>query len=131
MLTYPVGDFFIRIKNAAKSGKLWVDFEYSKFIESVAKVLKKEGFIDSLEIKDSRIKVSTYPKSHKGSSKNQLVLSEVKLVSRPGLRVYTSCRELLNRKGHEVLIISTPKGVMSAKDAITNKVGGEILAEIW
>lgn len=137
-MTDPVADALTRIKNGylARRGKVLLP--YSKFIEAVCKVLKKEGYIlDYSQVKFggniAGIEVKLRYESEPGSSsKKKPVLSEVKRVSRPGLRVYKSKNSLptvLNGLG--IAIITTPKGVMSDREARKEGVGGEVVAYVW
>ena len=98
--------------------------ELQKFVKEVAKTLKEEGFLNTIEEKKGKIKV-TLSFSHK-----KPVVMDIKLISRPGLRLYKNVEELEKIKRPTIFLISTPKGVLSSKKAIKERVGGEILAEI-
>jgi len=124
MQTYPVGDFLIRIKNASLANKKEVEVFSSNFVKEVAKTLKDEGFLNTVEEKKGKISV-TLAFSHK-----KPVVMDIKLISRPGLRIYKSVDELEKIKGPSILLISTPKGVLSSRKAIKQRMGGEVLAEI-
>lgn len=124
MQNYPVGDFLIRIKNASLANKKEVEVFSSKFVREVAKTLKEEGFLNTIEEKKGKIKV-TLSFSHK-----KPVVMNITLVSRPGLRIYKSVDELEKIKRPTIFLISTPKGVLSSKKAIKQRMGGEVLAEI-
>lgn len=117
---YKLGDFLIRIKNAALAGNKEVVMISSKKIMTVAIALKKLGFLD--EIKKNKVALSFKDKKP--------VLRTIKLVSKPGLRVYINVRDLEKRKAPSILVISTPKGILSSKEAIKARIGGEVLAEI-
>lgn len=125
MLNYPVGDFLIRIKNAALSGKSEVVAKDTKIITAVSAVLKKEGYLDDVKRSQGIITVTLkkYAKSP--------VLLGLSLVSRPGLRQYVGFSELSKKRGPEIYILSTPKGVMSSKEALKKVVGGEVIAKVW
>ncbi len=123
---YNGGDFLIRVKNASLAGRDELSLRNTKFILSIAQALKKEGFL-SEATKEKDILTVKIAKSHK-----KPVLMNLKLVSKPGLRVYKSVDEIKSRKsGSSILILSTPKGVMSNKNAVKENVGGEVIAEIW
>lgn len=124
MQNYPIGDFLIRIKNSALANNKEVEVSASKFIKEVAKCLKEEGFLEKIEEKKDKIKVFL-AYSHK-----KPVVMDIKLVSRPGLRIYKSSDDLAKVKRPTIFIVSTPKGVISSKKAIKQRVGGEVLAEI-
>ena len=124
MQTYPVGDFLIRIKNASLANRKEVEVFSSKFVKEVAKTLKEEGFLDIIEEKKGKIKV-TLAFSHK-----RPVIMDIKLVSRPGLRIYRNVDDMAKIKRPTIFLISTPKGVISSRKAIKQRLGGEVLAEI-
>lgn len=122
----PIGDALIRIKNGYMVGKQEVNLRYSKVILTLMKLLQKEGYILSVEKKDKEIIVSLKYVSRKP------VLTDVKRVSKPSLRVYKGARALprvLNGIG--IAVISTPKGIMTDKQARKANVGGEVLALVW
>ncbi len=127
MTNYPVGDFLIRIKNAAMARRHDVTFPRNKLLLEVAKVLEKEGYVSKISQKDDTFSLRLVYKHKKP------VLMDIKLVSRPGLRIYMNVDEIIEikRKGISTLIISTPKGLMSAQDAIKKRLGGEIIAKVW
>lgn len=124
-VNYPIGDFLIQIKNAALAVKGEISVEKTKFIKSVAITLKKEGYLT--DVKDEAGILTVTLAFHK---KEPLLLG-LKLVSRPGLRIYMSADDIENQRGPEMLIISTPKGVMSAKEAIKKRLGGEVIVKVW
>ena len=124
MQNYPIGDFLIRIKNASLANNKEVQMPSSKFVKELAKALKEEKLLDSVEDSKGIIKV-LLSFSHK-----KPVIMDVKLISRPGLRVYKSADELKKVKRPTIFMVSTPKGIMSAQKAIKQRVGGEVLAEI-
>lgn len=125
MVNYSVGDFLVRIKNAAMAGRREIVVSETKLIKAVAEVLKKEGYLDAVTSKDGKLTVSL------AYHKKEPVLINLKLVSKPGLRVYMTVDELSKIRGASKLVLSTPKGVMSTKEALKSGVGGEILVEVW
>ncbi len=127
MIGFTIGDFLMRIKNAARAGRREVRVPTAKFVLAVAEVLKKEGFLEEVKVdkKEDAILVQL-AYSHK-----EPVLLGMKLVSKPGLRVYMTQRELAGRKKLTNLILSTPKGIMPWRRAKKEGVGGEVIAEIW
>lgn len=124
-VTYPIGDFLIRVKNAAKGSRNVVLVPGTKLIESVAKVLKAEGYIDKIEKDGTEIKV-TLAMRHK-----ETVLLGVELISKPGLRQYIKASEIAAKRGPETYIISTPLGILSSREAVKKNVGGEVIAKVW
>lgn len=122
---YPVGDFLIQIKNAALAGNKKVSVRSTKLIHAVAKALEKESYLQKVSLEDDIVTVSlTF--IHK-----EPALLNLKLVSRPGLRTYMNVDELESYRGPETLIVSTSNGVMSHKDAIKARVGGEVIVRVW
>jgi small subunit ribosomal protein S8 len=124
MQNYSIGDFLIRIKNASLANNKKVEVHTSKFIKSMAKALKEEGFLEKVEEKNGLILVDL-AFSHK-----KPVIMDVKLISKPGLRVYKSADELEKIKKPTIFMVSTPRGIMSSRKAIKQRLGGEVLAEI-
>lgn len=125
MTNYQVGDFLIRLKNASMAGLKEVVFPKTNLVVSVAKTLEKEGFLDKVEIdKEGNLtaKLSIFSKKP--------VLKNVKIVSKPGLRIYVNVDEIEKMKTPETLIISTPKGVMSGMEAKKKRLGGELIAKV-
>ncbi|OGM19557.1 30S ribosomal protein S8 [Candidatus Woesebacteria bacterium RIFCSPLOWO2_01_FULL_37_19] len=124
MTNYPVGDFLIRIKNAAMIDKRYIEVRNSKLIEAIAMALKKEGYLDEVKKVGSNLSIRLTFRN-----KKPLIL-DLKLVSTPGLRVYKGVDELKKVRGPRVLFLSTPKGVMSLSDAVKNNLGGEIIVAV-
>ena len=124
LVNYSVGDFLIQIKNAVLAGNREITVRKTKLILSVAKKLKKENFLNEVTEKDGKlnIRLSYFKKSP--------VIMDLKLISKPGLRIYMSVDELENLKGPQTRFLSTPKGILTAKEAIKKRVGGEVLVEI-
>lgn len=124
MNNYPIGDFLIRIKNASLAGKKTVVVPQNKFVVSVARSLVNEGYLRDVQVNQGILKVSL------SYQKKEPVITNIKLVSKPGLRVYIKSEELEKIKKPFIYILSTPTGVMSSKDALKKKQGGEIIAEV-
>lgn len=121
---YPVGDFLTRLKNSAMANKNKVVAPKTKMIVAVAEALKSMGYLDSIEVDDKNISV------HIKVISKKLIIRDITLVSKPGLRIYKSVDELESEKKPFSYILSTSKGVMSEKEAIKNRVGGEVIAKI-
>lgn len=124
MTNYPVGDFLIRVKNAALAGRKDVEVFASGFVRSVAKVLKEERFLEKVEEKEGKILVSL------AYSYKKPVIMDIKLISRPGRRIYMSSDEIAGINKPTIFLVSTPRGVFSSKKAVKERLGGEIIAEI-
>ncbi len=129
-LNDPLGDMLTRIRNAQLRGRSTVTTPASKLRARVLDVLIEEGFIRAYgEVeKDGKAEFEIQLKYFEGAP----VISEIKRVSKPGRRVYSSIKDLsLVRNGLGVSILSTPKGVMSDAAARAQNVGGEILCRVY
>lgn len=122
---YPAGDFLIQIKNAAIAHNHEVVVRNTKFVKAIATELKKLGFLHEIEVGKEDLKVSL------AYQRKEPVLLDVKLVSKPGLRIYMTRDELSKIKGPSTFILTTPNGIMSSREAIKKGAGGEVIAEIW
>jgi small subunit ribosomal protein S8 len=123
---YSLGDFLIRIKNAGLAGRDEVLCRNTKLIQSVAESLKKHGYISEVKTSEGLISVKL------AKANKKPILMDLKLISRPGLRIYKNVSDIKKRKkGSSVLFLSTPKGILTDKEALKENVGGEILVEVW
>ena len=130
-ITDPIADMLTRIRNANNSRHTTVDIPASNMKKAIAKILLDEGYVKNVEyIDDSTQGVIRI--TLKYAENKQKVLTGLKRVSKPGLRIYAS-KEELHRvlKGLGIAIISTSKGIMTDKEARRQNVGGEVLAFIW
>lgn len=125
MTNYPIGDFLIQIKNAALAKRRSVEVDKTKLIVGVAKVLKEEGFLSTLKGNKEKLTVGIVYRQKSPQ------LGGLKLVSKPGLRIYMGADELAKHRGISFFVVSTPKGIMSSKKAIKKRMGGEVIVEIW
>jgi small subunit ribosomal protein S8 len=127
----PIGDYINRLKNASAVKSETTTAPYSKTKEAISDLLKKEGYINFVNLKGKGIKKIlgiglAYRKD--GSPK----ILHAKRISKPGRRVYKNSKEIKPVKfGKGILVISTPKGIVTGKTAKKEKVGGEALFEIW
>lgn len=121
-----VGDLLIRIKNSYMASKKEAVTPYSKLSVAICELLKKEGFIEDYKADERDIKITLK------YDKKQPALTDVKRVSKPGRRVYKG-RHVLPYvyAGLGIAIVSTPKGIMSDKQARKEGVGGEVMALVW
>jgi small subunit ribosomal protein S8 len=129
MMNDPLGDLLTRIRNAQQRGRSSVSSPASKLRMRVLDVLQREGYIRGYsEVeKEGRRELDIELKYYDGAP----VISEIRRVSKPGRRVYSSVGDLpLVRNGLGISILSTPKGVMSDNDARSQNVGGEILCRV-
>lgn len=121
---YPVGDFLVSLKNAAQAGQKEVELDSAKFLKSVALALKEAGYLDSVEEEDGKLKSSL------AYRKKEPLLMDIKLVSKPGLRIYMGVDDLAEEKGPFSFIVSTSEGVMMSDKAVKKRLGGEVLAKV-
>ena len=131
MMTDPIADMLTRIRNAVSVERPTVDVPVSKVKRGLAEVLKREGFIwDWAEVEEQ-------PRSHlrielKYGPTGERLIRHLKRVSKPGCRVYSRSKDLkpiLNGLG--ISILSTSRGVISDREARQQKIGGEVLCEVW
>jgi small subunit ribosomal protein S8 len=119
------------IKNAGLAGKTQVDFPHSKLKASVLECLKKEGYISSFKIENNKkgFPMLVVQVAYNGDTPK---VNEIKRISKPSRRMYSGSKELKPfRNGYGRVILSTPKGILSEKDAKNEQVGGEVLFTIW
>lgn len=126
MITDPIGDLLTRIRNAAQNKSLEVSSPYSRLREDVARVLKKEGYLADYKKEGYKLLI-TLAYSHR-----RPLISGIKNVSKPGLRIYRRVGKLPKPLGgNGISIVSTPKGVISNREAKKLRVGGEVLGIVW
>ena len=130
-MTDPIADMLTRIRNANQNGAKTVSMPSSKMKEEIARILDNEGFIEGFSIEENDVQ-NTLTLTLKYGQKKERVITGLRRVSKPGLRVYSKAEELprvLNGLG--IAIISTPQGIMTDKEARKANVGGEVIAYIW
>ena len=131
-MTDPIADMLTRIRNANTAKHDTVDIPASKMKNSIADILLKEGYIKSFEIVDNGNFKDIRVTLKYGKDKNEKIITGLKRISKPGLRVYANKEELPRVLGGlGVAIISTNQGVITDKEARKLNVGGEVLAFIW
>ena len=128
----PIADMLTRIRNANTAKHDTVDIPSSKMKLAIADILVKEGYIAKYElIEDGSFKTIRVTLKY-GADKNEKIITGLKRISKPGLRVYAGVEELPKVLGGlGVAIISTNEGVMTDKEARQKNVGGEVLAFVW
>ena len=130
-ITDPVADMLTRLRNANSAKHETVDVPASNLKKAIAQILLDEGYIKSYSLVDNGNQ-GTIHITLKYLAKKQSVLTGLRRVSKPGLRVYAGADELPKvLKGLGIAIVSTSKGVMTDKAARAAHVGGEVLAFIW
>lgn len=126
----PISDMLNRIRNAQAVLKEQVDMPFSNLKYEIARVLEEKGFIEKAEKKRKRTKM-TIEITLRYNDKIP-VISGLKMVSKPGQRIYKSFREVRPVKsGYGIAIISTPKGLMTDKEVKKQRLGGEVICEVW
>ena len=126
----PIADFLIRFKNATRAQKEEFKAPYSKIKEEIARILKEEGYLWSYEVsgEGSGREISAKPK-YLG---NTPALTDLKRVSRPGLRQFSGAQDIPRvLGGMGISIVSTSRGLMTGHKARKENIGGEVLAMVW
>lgn len=128
----PIADMLTRIRNANTAKHNTVDVPSSKMKEAIANILTNEGYIAGYEILEDGVKKTMKITLKYGADKNEKVISGIKRISKPGLRVYASNDELPKvLGGMGIAIMSTNKGIITDKEARKLGVGGEVIAFVW
>ena len=128
----PIADMLTRIRNANTAKHDTVDIPASKMKQAIADILLKEGYVKAVDVvEEGNFKTIKITLKY-GADKNEKILTGLKRISKPGLRVYASKDELPKVLGGlGTAIISTNKGILTDKEARKANVGGEVLAFIW
>ena len=130
-ITDPVADMLTRIRNANNAKHETVDVPASNMKKSIAQILLDEGYIKSFQIIDDNIQ-GIIRITLKYNAGKEMVITGLRRVSKPGLRVYVGADELPQvLRGLGIAIVSTSKGIMTDKAARAAHVGGEVLAFVW
>lgn len=127
VVSSPIADMLTRIRNANQLKYAEVSMPTSKMKVEIASILKSEGYISDFNVDDKTLTLSL-----KYGENKERVISGLRCISKPGLRVYAKAEEVptvLNGLG--IAILSTSKGIMTDKEARKENVGGEVLAYIW
>jgi small subunit ribosomal protein S8 len=129
MFTDPISDMLTRIRNAAATRKSEVVMPYSKLKHSLADLLKREGYVDGVAVRDGVIKqLEVKLKYESGES----AIVGIQRVSKPGQRLYASVDRIPRAKGGMgITVVSTSKGLMTDKQARKEKFGGELICQVW
>ena len=131
VVTDPIADMLTRIRNANQMRYKEVEVPASKMKLEIARILKEEGFIVDFKVKKNNVQ-NIIVLTLKYGEKKERVITGLKRISKPGLRVYAKAEEVptvLNGLG--IAIVSTSKGVMTGRDAKKQALGGEVLAYVW
>ncbi len=127
---YHVGDFILRVKNAYLARQKQVTMPFSKINQSIARVLVKEGYLAKIE--EQEVDGKKLLIAHLRYENRRPAMHDVKLISKPSIRVYIDNTHLKQDKDRAMTaIISTSSGIMTGKEALKKGIGGEILFKIW
>ena len=128
----PIADMLTRIRNANTAKHDTVDVPASKMKIAIAEILLREGYIKNFELVDAGSFKNIHITLKYGKDKNDKVLSGLKRISKPGLRVYANVEDLPKVLGGlGIAIVSTNKGILTDKEARKSNVGGEVIAFVW
>ena len=129
-LTDPVADFLARIRNAIRARHQKLDVPASKLKAEIARILKEEGYISNYKVQDEEGKLVLRVYLKYGGT--EAAIRDLERISRPGCRVYVGRDEIKRVQGGlGIAILTTPKGVMTGRQARREGVGGELLCEVW
>jgi small subunit ribosomal protein S8 len=127
----PIADLLTRIRNGAQARLVTVDIPHSKIKVEIVKILESEGYITGHEVV-SETKFPTIRVHMRYDAKRKPLITEIKRVSKPGLRVYKGATELRPiRSGLATRIVSTSQGLMTDREARKRRMGGEVLCEVY
>ena len=130
-MTDPIADMLTRIRNANTVGHETVESPASKMKKAIAEILKEEGYITDFEVIDDN-KQGIIKVTMKYGANNERVISGIKKISKPGLKVYAKAGEVPKVLGGlGIAIVSTSKGIVSDKEARKLGVGGEVICYVW
>lgn len=130
-MNYAIADFMIRIKNASMAGRRDVVLPYSSVNKTIGEVLVSQKFLADIReamVEKRRVLIATIV-----YVRRKAALRDVTIVSKPSLRVYRKAKGVQNlrRKGAALFVLSTPKGIMTDKEAQKLGIGGELLFAVW
>ena len=131
-MSYPIADMLTRIRNANTEKHDTVDVPASKMKIAIANILVDEGYIAKYDLVEDGVAKNIHITLKYGEDKNEKIITGLKRISKPGLRVYAGKEELPKVLGGlGIAILSTNKGVITDKEARKLQVGGEVLAFVW
>ncbi len=131
MMTDPIADELTRVRNALAIRQKHVDVPHSRMKQGVAEALKREGYIDGLQVIDTKPFRTLRIRLKYGADREE-VIHHLQRVSRPGRRIFSGVADMKPvHEGLGVFIVSTSKGILSDRECKQRNLGGEILAEVW
>ena len=130
-ITDPIADLLTRVRNASSARHTTVDIPASNMKKAIAQILVDEGYVKAMNVVDDN-KQGVITLTLKYNEDKTPVITGLRRVSKPGLRIYTSCEKMPKvLRGLGTVIVSTSKGVMTGKQAKALGLGGEVLAFVW
>jgi small subunit ribosomal protein S8 len=136
LITDSIGDMLTRIRNACLAKKSSVSIPFTRINQQIAQILEKEGFVQSyqtsLDAKTLIIRLKYRSKAIYRGKKKESCITNLKRISKPGLRIYSNSREIPRILGGTgIVIVSTPEGLMTDRLARLRSIGGELLCSVW
>lgn len=130
MFTDPISDMLTRIRNASRAKKSELVLPYSKFKANLAKLLEREGFVGSVTELTGKFKMLQIQLKY--GPAGEPVIADIQRVSKPGQRIYLAVDKLpRTNSGFGLTVVSTPKGLLTDKEARKERVGGEVVCQVW
>lgn len=130
MLSDPIGNMLSQIKNACMANKKSIETPFSKIKREIAVIMQKEGYIEAIDVVGDKPKQNL--KIQLKFADKKPTITDLKRKSKPGIRLYVGKSNIPRVVGGlGIVILSTPQGVMTGKDAYKKGIGGEVLCEIW
>ncbi len=130
--TDPIADMISRIKNAINADKHDVTIPLSKVKVEIAKILKREGYIEDFRIEEAFPAKLVVTLKYVQTNKKNYVIGDIKRLSKPGQRLYVAVDEIPKVLGGlGVALLSTSKGLLTGKECLQNNIGGELMLQIW
>lgn len=128
--TDPIADMLARIRNAIAVRKYEVSLPHSNIKESVARLLAEKNFVDGVDVKDAAVGKTLVVRIN-GEHENARI-TEIKRLSKPGRRFYVNSKEIpVVKRGRGIVIVSTSKGLMTGDQAKRERIGGELICEVY
>lgn len=129
-MTDPISDMLTRIRNAISAGKPQVSIPHSRLKEAIAKILQEQGYVTGLKVDRDSFPVKL--ELSLATDDGRTAISELVRISKPGRRIYASSREIPTvLGGRGIVIVSTPGGVMTGRDARRKGLGGELICKVY
>lgn len=131
-MTDPIADMLTRIRNALAVHKTEVMVSHSKFKENLARLMQKQGYLESIETVETEQGLKSLKLILKYTPSGEPMITGLKTVSKPGQRIYAKVSDIPRLKvGMGATIVSTSRGLMTDKQAKSEKLGGEVICQIW